>query len=202
MPRTKEQNEEIRKNTKKLILDSALKLFAEQGFQATSMSDIAKTAGVSKGLAYNYFDSKQHIIEAIMKDVMDTVNRFYSPIFTESDPYVKLEKLLDVTFDWLKQSFDFWRMLFTFLLQPGIIEKSSEYIRIFYDEMFAIIENIFKEIGIPNYVVEARILGAIIDGVAIDYFIDMKNYPIDNTVKTVKNRYSRESIEILKNNSD
>ena len=93
MPRTKEQNREIREKTKKVILDSAIKLFAEKGFQATSMSDIAKLAGVSKGLAYNYFDSKRHIVEAILKYVTDLMYKLYRPVLEEKDPYDKLEKL-------------------------------------------------------------------------------------------------------------
>ena len=53
MPRTKEQFEEIRSRTKQKILESALELFAEKGFKGTSISEIAKTANISKGLAYN-----------------------------------------------------------------------------------------------------------------------------------------------------
>ena len=67
MPRSKEQFEEIRKKTKENILNAALKLFAEKGYHGTSINDIAKAANISKGLAYNYFESKKQIIEAIFK---------------------------------------------------------------------------------------------------------------------------------------
>ena len=67
MPRSLKQNEKIRKQKKQLILDTALELFAENGFHATSMSQVAKKAGVSKGLAYNYFESKQDILDEIIK---------------------------------------------------------------------------------------------------------------------------------------
>ena len=200
MPRTKEQNKEIREKTKTLILNASLKLFAEKGFHATSMNDIAVAAGVSKGLAYNYFDSKQNIVEAIFQNVLELFEQVYLPVLTEPDPYLKLDKLTNITFEWLQKSIDFWKMLFTFWLQPEIIEKSTEFTNKFYHDIFSVIENIFKEIGIANYVAEARIYGALLDGIAFDYFVDIKNYPIQDVIKTVKKRYSRESLQFLKEN--
>lgn len=46
------------------ILAAALELFAEKGFNATRVEDIAARAGVSKGTLYLYFDSKQAILRA------------------------------------------------------------------------------------------------------------------------------------------
>lgn len=201
MPRTKERNKEIREKTRTLILNASLKLFAEKGFHATSMSDIANAAGVSKGLAYNYFDSKQHIVEAIFQNLLELFEQEYLPAINEPDPYLKLEKLTEISFEWLKKSFDFWRMLFSCLIQPGIIEKSAEFTKRFYDEVFFVIENIFKDIGISNYIAESRIYGALIDGIAIDYFVDIKNYPIDDVIKTIKKRYSKESLQLLKDST-
>ena len=43
----------------KEILNSALKLIAKQGFQATSTRSIAKEAGVSEGLIFRYFQNKK-----------------------------------------------------------------------------------------------------------------------------------------------
>lgn len=46
---------------KQELLDTAMRLFVERGFSATSMRDIAKAADVTPGLAYHYFDSKQKL---------------------------------------------------------------------------------------------------------------------------------------------
>ena len=50
--------------TKALILDAALQIFNERGYEETTMRAIAKKAGVSLGNAYYYFGSKEHLIQA------------------------------------------------------------------------------------------------------------------------------------------
>lgn len=50
--------------TRALIVDTALSLFREQGYEATTMRGIATAAGVSVGNAYYYFPSKQHLVQA------------------------------------------------------------------------------------------------------------------------------------------
>jgi len=68
-PKTKNQFEQIRKESKAKILDAALKLFGTQGYQNTSISEIMKLAGVSKGLMYHYFSNKEELIKQLLLDV-------------------------------------------------------------------------------------------------------------------------------------
>jgi AcrR family transcriptional regulator len=55
--------------TRELILVTALRLFREQGYDATTMRAIAAEAAVSVGNAYYYFDSKEHLIQAFYDDI-------------------------------------------------------------------------------------------------------------------------------------
>ena len=50
--------------TKSLILETALEIFHEHGYEETTMRAIAQKAGVSLGNAYYYFSSKEHLIQA------------------------------------------------------------------------------------------------------------------------------------------
>src|SRR5258705_4232955 len=50
------------------ILDGARKLFLDLGFDAASMGEIARAAGVSKGTLYVYFADKNRLFEAIVKE--------------------------------------------------------------------------------------------------------------------------------------
>lgn len=61
MPRNPERDQEHRKERCELILSAAVELFAKKGLSATKISDIAKKSGMSHGLVYNYFRSKEEI---------------------------------------------------------------------------------------------------------------------------------------------
>ncbi|AGG08388.1 TetR/AcrR family transcriptional regulator [Dehalococcoides mccartyi] len=50
------------------ILDAALKIFAEQGYQGATISQISETAGTSLGLLYHYFPNKKALMEAVIAE--------------------------------------------------------------------------------------------------------------------------------------
>ena len=53
-------------NPREMILDHAARLFAEQGFEATSLMDLSVAAGLSKPAIYNYYASKQAVYDAVI----------------------------------------------------------------------------------------------------------------------------------------
>jgi len=63
LPQTAEDNVKRRQ-----IIDGARKAFLDQGFDAASMNDIARTAGVSKGTLYVYFQNKEQLFQAICSE--------------------------------------------------------------------------------------------------------------------------------------
>lgn len=89
MPRTKEQNEKIREEARNRIINAAIKLFSLKGYHGTSISDIAKEAQISKGLAYNYFESKQDLLRAIFESMMQQGYDIVEGLFEEPDPLNK-----------------------------------------------------------------------------------------------------------------
>ena len=60
-----------RGNTKQEILEASLDLFSVQGFEATSISQIASAVGIRKASRYSHFGSKQAILDALVKDVLE-----------------------------------------------------------------------------------------------------------------------------------
>ena len=61
MPRTLEQNEQIRLERINIIMTSAMYLFATKGYDSTTLDEIAKDSGCSHGLLYHYFKNKNFI---------------------------------------------------------------------------------------------------------------------------------------------
>lgn len=63
-----------RNNTKQEILEAALNLFSVQGYEATSISQIADAVGIRKASMYSHFGSKQEILDALVRDVLEQYN--------------------------------------------------------------------------------------------------------------------------------
>ncbi len=72
-----------RGNTKQVILEASLELFSVQGFEATSISQIAGAVGIRKASLYSHFESKQAILDAIVKDVLEQYGKH--SIFARAD---------------------------------------------------------------------------------------------------------------------
>ncbi len=198
MPRTKEQFKEIREKTKRNILNAGLKLFARKGYHGTSIADIAKEAGISKGLAYNYFKSKDELAEAILLMALEFLDEFDALFKMEEDPYKIMEILIKETFNHLRRNEEFWRLYVSFSFQAEITPKMSKIFKDLEKGYIDKVEKLFRKIGIKNAKAEAYLLGALFDGVSIDYLLDKENYPLKSVERLILKKYSKES---LQNNS-
>lgn len=71
MPRTEEANQHIREEQRTKILTAARKVFAQKG-RAATMADVAAEAGISQGLTYRYFTSKEEIFTILIKQATES----------------------------------------------------------------------------------------------------------------------------------
>jgi len=122
-PRTSRQYEEIREEKIALIMDTALEHFANEGYFSTTINHIARHAGISKGLLYNYFESKEALLKAIiLKSIAEVLNYFD----INRDGYLSEEEFeffirkINVM---LKEKRSFWRLLFQLLMQNDVREQ-------------------------------------------------------------------------------
>lgn len=122
-PRTSDQFGKIREDKISLIMDVALEHFAKNGFHATTIHHIAKHAGISKGLMYNYFDSKEALLKAI---VHKSVNEVYQHLDINRDGVLSKDE-----FDFFIRKFGelliekkyFWRLLIQLSMQNEAREQ-------------------------------------------------------------------------------
>lgn len=189
MPRTKEQFEEIRKKTKHKILENALMLFAEKGFKGTSISDIAKSAGISKGLAYNYFKNKDELMLAVFGLLAEEFGEIFLSMENESNPSRKLKEMINITFKKLHEDEKFWRLYFNFVMLPELNKEANKLLSSFLSEALIVLEKIFKEMKIPNPSEESKIFASIIDGISFHYMFSKKEYPIEKMRKYLIKKY-------------
>lgn len=122
-PRTAEQFEEMREERKTHIMDVALEHFAKEGYHKTTISHIARHAGMSKGLMYNYFTSKESLLFEI---IMRSVNEMYADFDRNKDGYLSEEEFeffIRRLFDLMKEKKTFWRLIFQLVMQNEVREK-------------------------------------------------------------------------------
>jgi AcrR family transcriptional regulator len=74
MSRNKELNQKIKEERREQILSSALLLFARRGLSATKISDIAAALGISQGLLYHYYRSKEEIFVELIRRAFERIN--------------------------------------------------------------------------------------------------------------------------------
>ena len=81
---------------KREILDGAMELFAYNGYEQTSMRDIARHLNISLGLCYRYFDSKQKLFQEAMQQYVEDLCASY--LVTLHDEALHFHEKLDALF--------------------------------------------------------------------------------------------------------
>lgn len=80
MPRTAAQNAMIRDESQELLLQAATAVFTRMGYGPARMADIAREAGVSHGLAYRYFPTKDAMYVAVVDAVTEGAGRLVTEV--------------------------------------------------------------------------------------------------------------------------
>ena len=96
MPRKREVKDPMVR--KQEILDTAMNLFTRQGYEETSMRDIAKEMNVSLGLCYRYFDSKQILFQEAMNHYVEKCCQLFISVLQNNDLdfFQKIDQLFEI----------------------------------------------------------------------------------------------------------
>lgn len=188
-PRTDLQNLEIREQKKELILSTALKLFSQNGYLGTSMQSISKEAGVSKGNLYNYFESKEVLLEGVLGEGFmqfnDLLSSNHKVLETESD----FELAIRSNFEIIKSNTTYWKVYFSLLTQPQSQSLFQKIFAPFLEEYMKLFEDYFKSKGDSNPQITTMLLGSTIDGVSIGYLMMGDLYPLDEVLNKLIEKF-------------
>lgn len=159
---------------------SSLELFAKRGYSATTTEEIARQAGISKGLIFNHFGTKQDILLAIFDEQFE---RIMPQFFKESDTRPAKERLLALINAWLA----FIKtdpLLVRFSLRLNLDDeyrkllknkKTMDYFGNFLAKMTAML----KESGSDKPQLDTYILMFMFDGIVANYTVAPELFPID-----------------------
>jgi len=188
-PRTKEQLETIRKDRRQAIMDTALEIFAEHGYDSTSISMLAKSAGVSKGLMYNYFKSKEELLSTIMNEGIDEIFSFIDPNHDGILTRDEFEYMIDEIFNLMKVKNNFYKLYFALIMQPAVSKLFIEKINEVFAPMINMFVEYYKKKGSKNPLAEAVLVGALFDGIGFNYLFNEEHYPLDDVITLIKERF-------------
>ncbi len=191
MPRTKQQFETMRKESRQRILDAALEVFAKQGYNSATVNEIAKTARISKGLMYNYFKSKDEVLNELMIGMMDALMCEYMPLkpdkkFTKDD----IINFITVGIDLVLQKPHYWKLYFSVFVQPEVMVKVFDKMMKMAEPYLKSMEEYFREKGIANPAVMVRYFSAIMDGIQFHCMIDPKTFPAEEVKKLLIKQFA------------
>ncbi len=189
-PRSQEQIEKIRKQSISRILEAAFQLMAKYGYEATSISQIATEAGVSKGLMYNYFDSKEDLLRALLNDAFAEADELMAKIIDE-DPKVTIENMLRWFFTELRERPEHWRLITELALKIDKFDFVKEMVKGKFIEYVNFFGGLLEQIGFENPREEAQCIAGLFDGIGVQYLVIGKNYPLDKMEQFLIEKYCK-----------
>ncbi len=190
-PRTPEQFDAIRSQRIRQIKDAALRLFARDGYANTSISKIAREVGMSKGLLYNYFSSKEDLLAAILEDGFAFAAALIEEVRAMSDPVERLRLVIERTFDHVAANADYWRLYTSLAFQPAANEVAGRMMEAGGTPqiVFEFTVDAFRQMQHPDPESEAWLLSAAIDGIFMHYLQIGEDYPLEKMKRYMLERF-------------
>ncbi len=135
--------EEKKKQTGRAIMDAAIKLFSEKGFENTSVDELAREAGVGKGTIYGYFKTKSEIFLAFCEEEIEYA---FADLARKRDPDAplldQLHTLFMGQFRYVTRDRDFGRIMVREMIFPK--ELTHEKVKILEERYLAALGEILN----------------------------------------------------------
>lgn len=156
--------EERSERSRTAILDAALELFSHRGYGATSMRDIAGTAGVSTGSVYHHFKDKESIFQALLERFRAITQRPDFPINVALDDGAFLDDFT-VLADAAREVLVKWQSHVA-LFYVDAVEFDGRHIQRYYGELAQRFEQ-FAELNRERLRLDERLRDGVPAGVAL-----------------------------------
>ena len=189
-PRSPEQFAQIREERRHQILDAALHVFAEDSYHGSSMAAVAKRAKISKGLIYNYFNSKEEILLTLISDLfeeaMDVMDINPDVPLTKEKFIDVINRSIDVSIENPQRSKLYMSLSFQPDVTPVLMEKLLPRIQPFMMQLHAY----FSERGHEDPMAMMRYYSAVLDGVQLHILLDPKDFPIEKVKQMMIDQFA------------
>jgi TetR/AcrR family fatty acid metabolism transcriptional regulator len=176
---------------KRKIFDAALIVFAERGFHAATMDEIAATSGVGKGTLYRHFKSKEDLLDRLLAETSSEIIGKLSTIFSgRTDVLAEIHDFIEQWVEFIEKNHVLYRLIQT----EGIIVPRSGKRTMFYEYLIANLPMLKEHFASMNrqrtlkltsfHTVAYGMLG-FIDGVVHRWFRSGMDYPLRDEIPII-----------------
>jgi TetR/AcrR family transcriptional regulator, fatty acid metabolism regulator protein len=172
------------------IVRATVECITKYGYHNFSMQDVARTAGVSKGIIHYYFLNKDDLMMSVLDKVAGDIERvLVADIEASADPIRKLETFIHICFDVVRNTKEYYQVNMDFWTQinqkPEVRTVIARHYAKFRETCAKVIEEgvqkgAFKAV---NPIEQASVVIAIIDGISIQWLFDENVFDYDRILK-------------------
>ncbi|WP_163582052.1 TetR/AcrR family transcriptional regulator [Gracilibacillus saliphilus] len=197
MPRTPEENERIRQKAKENIRNKAMKLFINQGYHATSISDIAKEAEISKGLLYNYFKGKEDLLATIVEERIIKLIEVMEAALALDTPADQLRYVVNHAIDNVYTNPQVHRFFLHLQTQPEADKELIKYSKRIVEEnarQFELQCEMFENLGVANPRERSLYFSSSLQGVMLMIATYPQKFPVEEIKTQIIEKFCQSSI--------
>ncbi|PYI57322.1 TetR/AcrR family transcriptional regulator [Paenibacillus flagellatus] len=182
MPRTREENDRIRQQAKENIRTAAIEVFIEKGYHAASIEDVAKRAGISKGLMYNYFAGKADLLKELIAGRIEEIVRVMEEAMRKPTPAEQLAHIADHALRNVQQRprvYRFYLHLQTHPENDEVVSASSQSLKDEMARQFQFQVDIFRRMGVPDPQMRSLHFSTALHGMMLMYATYPDDFPLE-----------------------
>ena len=176
-PRSEEQNQQIREEATRAILRGAMEVFAEKGFHGATTAEVAQRAGVSKGLVFNYFRSKDELLQAVLEQRLTDAVGALAELPPPETGRAMLRAVVELWPEYARAHADVHRLYLSLLLQPGsspAIERAAATLKPQIERFYGTFEVAFRASGSPDPRADSMLFNAALSGMLLTLIVQPK----------------------------
>lgn len=192
---------DVASERKDQIVRATVDCVTKFGYHNFSMQDVARVAGVSKGIIHYYFLNKDELMMSVLDKVAADIERVLAADMQSiDDPRKKLEIFISVCFDVVRSTREYYQVSMDFWTQinqkPDVKKIIAQHYSKFRDTCAQVIKvgiekQVFKNVD-PT--IHASLIISLIDGVSLQWLFDNEAFDYDAIVRTA----SAEILDTLK----
>ncbi len=134
-------------DNREILLDVAISLFSQRGYDAVGVQEVVEAAGVTKPTLYHYFDSKRGLLDALVqREEGAMITAILKASIYQGDLVAALERITAAYFQFSKNHPAFYRLQMAMVFAPPESE-ANQAVKPFIDQQMEILEEVFIQAG-------------------------------------------------------